>query len=129
MSHLPNGSNGYMNGYHSSIKPNPYHHLHPDEAPAGGPRDHRPGGYGGFNANFSNLSAPPDSAQGISEPLDDQSTGMYNGYEYPRRRPGERNHGEGQGDMGNSERNNHVPATLYGNGPAGRQIEGEHSVK
>ncbi|KAL8900190.1 MAG: hypothetical protein Q9192_001194 [Flavoplaca navasiana] len=123
MSHLPNGSNGYVNGHHGSTDPNHYDYSNPDEASAGGRRDHRTAGYGGFNANFSDLSAPPDSAQGIPKPLDDQLTGMYNGYEHPRRRPGEPNHGEGQGGLRSSERNNHIPATLYGNGPAGRQIE------
>ncbi|KAL8890966.1 MAG: hypothetical protein Q9215_001967 [Flavoplaca cf. flavocitrina] len=124
MSRLPNGTNAYVNGHHGLTNPNHYDYSNPDEASAGGQRDHRTAGYGGLNANFSNLSAPPDSAQGISTPLDDQSTGMYNGYEHPRRGPGEPNYGEGQGGLRSSERNNHVPATLYGSGPAGRQIEG-----
>ena len=129
MSHFTNGSNGYVNGHHGSTIPNRYDYSNPDEASAGARRDHRPAGYGGFNANFGDLSAPPDSAQGTSTALDDQSTGMYNGYEHPRRGPGERNHGEGQGGLRSSERNNHIPATLYGNGPAGRQIEGKPSVR
>ncbi|KAL8839859.1 MAG: hypothetical protein Q9176_004262 [Flavoplaca citrina] len=126
MSRLPNGTNAYVNGHHGLTNPNHYDYSNPDEASAGGQRDHRTAGYGGLNANFSNLSAPPDSAQGISTPLDDQSTGMYNGYEHPRRGPGEPNYGEGQGGLRSSERNNHVPATLYGSGPAGRQIEEHH---
>ncbi|KAL8671306.1 MAG: hypothetical protein Q9168_004190 [Polycauliona sp. 1 TL-2023] len=123
MSQLPNGTNGYVNGHHASTHPNQYDHSYRDDAPSGDRRAHRPGGYGGFNANPNNLALPQDGAQGMSAPTDDQAAGGYNGHGPPRHRAGDQNPAGERGAYGSRERDVQAPATLYGNGPAGRQIE------
>ena len=124
MSQLPNGNNGYVNGDHAS---NSYEYSYRDDGAAGAQRDHRPGGYGALNANTTNLSVPPDLGQGTTAPFFEQPVGIHNGYPQPRHRAGDRPHAGGQGLVGNREREVQAPAMLYGNGPAGRQIEGTHS--
>ncbi|KAL8782539.1 MAG: hypothetical protein Q9213_005304 [Squamulea squamosa] len=123
MSHLPNGNNGYMNGDHGSNHAYQYDYSHREGGSTGGRRDHRPGGYGGFNNNISNLSVPPDADQETVAPLDEQSARMHNGYGYPRHRVGDRSYGGGQGAAGTRQGDDQAPATLYGTGPGGRQIE------
>lgn len=129
MSQLPNGNNGYVNGDHGSNHLNQYESSYRDDPSADGRRDHRPGGYGALNPNTTNLSVPPDLGQGTTAPFDDQSAGIHNGYGYPRHRAADRNHAGGQGPVGSREREGQAPAALYGNEPAGRQIQGAHLMK
>lgn len=117
MSQLPNGNNAYVNGDHGS------NHSYRDDSSAGGRKDHRPGGYTALNSNAPNLSFPLDREQGTTAPLDHQSAGIDTGYGYPRHRAADRNHAGGPGAVGSRVRDG--PA-MYGNGPAGRQIEGAH---
>ncbi|KAL8657904.1 MAG: hypothetical protein Q9226_001454 [Calogaya cf. arnoldii] len=124
MSQIPNGNNGYVNGDHAS---NAYEYSYRDDGAAEGRRDHRPGGYGALNANTTNLSVPPGLGQGTTAAFVEQPVGIHNGYPHPRHRAGDRPHAGGQGLVGNREREAQAPATLYGNRPAGRQIEGTHS--
>ncbi|KAL9000034.1 MAG: hypothetical protein Q9169_001279 [Polycauliona sp. 2 TL-2023] len=123
MSQLPNGNSGYVNGHNGSTYPNHNGYSYADDAPSADRRNHRPGGYGGFNADNNNLALPRDVAQGSSAPTDEQAAGSYNGQLHPRHRPGDRNYAGERGLLGGRERDAQVSAASYGSGPAGRQIE------
>ncbi|KAI4264300.1 MAG: hypothetical protein L6R42_000590 [Xanthoria sp. 1 TBL-2021] len=123
MSQLPNGNNGYVNGDHASNHSNQHEYSYRYDPSANSRRDHRPGGYGALNPNTTNLSVPSDLGQGTTAPFDDQSAGIHNGYGYPRHRAADRYNAGGQAPVGSREREGQPPDTLYGNGPAGRQIQ------
>ncbi|KAL8772637.1 MAG: hypothetical protein Q9209_002298 [Squamulea sp. 1 TL-2023] len=112
-----------MNGDHGLNHANQYDYSYREGGLAGGRRDRRPDGYGGLNNDTSNLSIPPDADQKTVASLDEQSAGVPNGYGYPRHRLGDRSYGGGQGAAGNREGDGQTPATLYGTGTGGRQIE------
>ncbi|KAL8676645.1 MAG: hypothetical protein Q9186_006856 [Xanthomendoza sp. 1 TL-2023] len=123
MSRLPNGANGYVNGDHNSDHANNYDSSYRDVGSVGGRREYRPGGYGGFSTNISNLSVPSNADQGTSAPANERTTGTHNGFDYERPRVGDSSQEVVQGGRGTRERDDQHVAVLYGNGPGGRQIE------
>jgi len=113
-------SNGYTNEYRIQEQSDRYDEDSRQEASAGGRRIRRAGGYGGFIA--TNVSEQPELGE---QPISPESPDPYNVPSIPtwRRADGRT---PGREDFGGREPSR--PTTngsrLYGDGPAGRQIEG-----
>ncbi|MCJ1247248.1 Exocyst complex component 4 [Trapelia coarctata] len=112
-------SNGYTNGYRGHEQPNRYDEDSRQETPAGGRRIRRAGGYGGFIA--ANVSEQPE----LGEPMSPESPDPYNAPNIPSWRRAE-GRTPGREDFGSREPSRPTAngSRLYGDGPAGRQIEG-----
>ncbi|KAL9014591.1 MAG: hypothetical protein Q9173_000756 [Seirophora scorigena] len=118
MSPLPNGTDGDSNGVSH------YHPTYRDPAPARTGREHRPGGYGGFESADGNLAVPQDSDDAQSTSIDERSTGTDPGYGTARHAFSNRSQPAWQHTGSLAPRDDPRDlSTIYGNGQGGRQIE------
>lgn len=124
MSPLPNGTDGYTNGVSH------YHPTYRDAAPARTGREHRPGGYGGFESADGNLAVPQDSDDAQSTSIDERSTGTDPAYGTARHAFSNRSQPAWQhpGSLALRDGPRDFSAT-YGIGQGGRQIEGKNTEK
>ncbi|MCJ1394198.1 Exocyst complex component 4 [Xylographa bjoerkii] len=122
MSYGQNGANGYSNGYRSQEQSNRYEEDQTNGAHTGGRRVRRAGGYGGFFPG--DVSEQPELGQS-EQALGPESPDPYNPPSIPNWRRAE---GRPQGRDDNRSRDHSRPTGngthLYGEGPAGKQIEG-----
>ncbi|MCJ1476807.1 Exocyst complex component 4 [Lambiella insularis] len=121
MSYGRNGMNGYGNGYR-----NPEQSNRNEEDPAngglvGGQRVRRAGGYGGYVPG--NMSEQPELGQ--TDQHGPESPDPFNAPRVPGWRRAE-GRGQGRDDGGSRDRSRAMVngSHLYGDGPAGKQIEG-----
>lgn len=121
MSSGRNGANGYSNGYRNQEQSNRYEEDPTNGGPIGGQRVRRAGGYGGFMPG--DVSEQPELGQ--TDHLGPESPDPFNAPSIPGWRRAE---GRGQGRDDNGSRDRFRPtgngSHLYGDGPAGKQIEG-----
>ena len=122
MSYSQNGSSSYMNGSYGREASNGYSGDRHDESPGATGRVRRAGGYGGF------LSDNLDTSGDNIEPLQLRQRGFdgtSNGA--TARQSPERGAGGYNGRRKSRERDGASlsSARTYGNGPGGRQIEGQ----
>lgn len=113
-------TNGYTNGYRSQEQSNRYDDEPRQDAPAVGRRVRRVGGYGGFIS--ADVSEQPELGE---QPISPESPDPYNAPSIPRWRRAE-GRTPGRDDVGGRDppRPTAHGSRLYGDGPAGRQIEG-----
>ena len=122
MSYGQNGTNGYSNGYRSQEQSTRYEDDQTNGAPNGGRRVRRAGGYGGFFPG--DVSEQPELGHD-EQALGPESPDPYNPPSIPNWRKAE---GRTQVRDDNGSRDRSRPpgngTHLYGEGPAGKQIEG-----
>lgn len=113
-------TNGYTNGYRGQEQSNRYEEDLRQEVPTAGRRVRRAGGYGGFVA--ADVSEHPELGE---QPMSPESPDPYNAPNIPSWRRAEART-PGREDFGGRDpsRNTDNGSRLYGDGPAGRQIEG-----
>ncbi|KAL8764207.1 MAG: hypothetical protein Q9184_000176 [Pyrenodesmia sp. 2 TL-2023] len=129
MSHLPNGTNGYVNGDHGAHNASQYHPTYRDGGPVRAGRDQRPEAYGAFESGEGNLAAPRDNDGPVSTAIDERFSGITVGYDTSRHRSNSRNQVGWQHTGQDGDREGPQSASrTYGNGPGGRQIEGRHTL-
>ena len=122
MSYTQNGTGGYSNGYRNQDQSSRYEEEPRDGGPAEGRRVRRAGGYGGFFA--ADVSEQPEHGQ-TEQAIGSESPDPYNAPPIPNWRRAE---GRSQVRDNGGSRNHIGPGSngsrLYGDDPAGRQIEG-----
>ena len=122
MSYTQNGTSGYSNGYRNQDQSSRYEEEPRDGGPVGGRRVRRAGGYGGFFA--ADVAEQPEPGQ-TEQTTGPESPDPYNAPPIPNWRRAE---GRTQGRDDSGIRDRMGPSVngtrLYGDDPAGRQIEG-----
>ena len=122
MSYGQNGTNGYSNGYRGQEQSTRYEEDQSNGAPTGGRRVRRAGGYGGYFPGDVSEQAELGQNEQASGP---ESPDPYNPPSIPSWRRVE-GRPQGRDDGGTSDRLRQTGngTHLYGEGPAGKQIEG-----
>ncbi|KAL8836867.1 MAG: hypothetical protein Q9170_002758 [Blastenia crenularia] len=124
MARLGNGSNGHVNGDHSTNNVNQYQSLYRDGGPITVGRELRAAGYGGFDPRDGNLSVPQDTDLETSASTNGRPFASSNGYDSLRHGYIDRGNGDWQNTSRSRDRDGVQNASSsYGNGPGGRQIE------